>query len=79
MCEFKNINFKYTDAEEEKLLQLARDLGCDLPDPLFYMCCLQITAIPDFAITDLGVIDFAKQAVLDPVLKCSCSHGKLRH
>ncbi|WP_434778822.1 adenine deaminase [Neisseria sp. Ec49-e6-T10] len=63
--------------EEEKLLQLTRNLGCDLPDPLFYMCCLQITAIPDYAITDLGVIDFAEQKVFDPVLRCSCSHGKM--
>lgn len=63
--------------EEEKLLQLARKLGCDLPDPLFYMCCLQITAIPDYAITDLGVIDFHEQAVMNPVFKCGCSHGKL--
>lgn len=64
--------------EEEKLLLLARELGCDLPDPLFYMCCLQITAIPDYAITDLGVIDFHKQAVMDPVFKCGCTHGKLQ-
>ena len=64
--------------EEEKLLQIARQLGCDLPDPLFYMCCLQITAIPDYAITDLGVIDFHEQAVMDPVFKCGCTHGKLQ-
>ena len=64
-------------AEEEKLLQLARELGCDLPDPLFYMCCLQITAIPDYAITDLGVIDFHQQKTFAPVLRCGCSHGKL--
>lgn len=63
--------------EEEKLLQIARQLGCDLPDPLFYMCCLQITAIPDYAITDLGMIDFHEQKVFDPVFKCGCSHGKL--
>lgn len=63
--------------EEEKLLLIARELGCDLPDPLFYMCCLQITAIPDYAITDLGVIDFHEQAVMDPVFKCGCTHGKL--
>ncbi len=64
--------------EEEKLLTLARGLGCDLPDPMFYMCCLQITAIPDFAITDLGVIDFAAQSITQPVLKCSCSHGRIK-
>lgn len=64
-------------AEEEKLLQIARKLGCDLPDPLFYMCCLQITAIPDYAITDLGVIDFHEQQVFDPVFSCGCTHGKL--
>lgn len=56
-------------AEEEKLLQIARELGCDLPDPIFYMCCLQITAIPDYALTDLGIIDFAKQAAVDPIIE----------
>ena len=63
--------------EEEKLLAITRELGSDLPDPMFYMCCLQITAIPDFAITDLGIIDFAKQAIAEPVFRCGCSHGKI--
>lgn len=63
--------------EEDKLHAIARELGCDLPDPMFYMCCLQITAIPDFAITDLGVIDFHKQDTFDPIFRCGCSHGKL--
>ncbi|MGL4721722.1 MAG: adenine deaminase C-terminal domain-containing protein [Desulfovibrionaceae bacterium] len=54
---------------EKALKQKAEELGCSLPDPLFYMCCLQITAIPEYAITDLGPIDFAKQAVFNPILE----------
>ena len=53
---------------ERKMKAVARKLGCDLPDPVFYMCCLQITAIPDYAMTDLGAVSFADQAVFNPVL-----------
>lgn len=54
--------------EEAKLMEIARELGCDLPDPVFYMCCLQITSIPDYAMTDVGAVDYATQKPFDPVL-----------
>ncbi|MET4692461.1 adenine deaminase [Endozoicomonas lisbonensis] len=53
---------------ERKMKEVARELGCDLPDPVFYMCCLQITAIPDYAMTDLGAVDFHTQDTFNPVL-----------
>ncbi|MGL5255040.1 MAG: adenine deaminase [Brevinema sp.] len=54
--------------KEADLLNHLRRLGSDLPDPMFYMCCLQITAIPDYAMTDLGMVDFHAQDVFDPIL-----------
>ena len=55
-------------AAERKMKEIARELGCDLPDPVFYMCCLQITAIPDYAMTDLGAVDFHAQDTFNPIL-----------
>jgi adenine deaminase len=56
-------------AEREAALDdAARALGCKLPWPFMYMFVLQITAIPDYAITDLGAIDCIDLKVVDPVL-----------
>ena len=52
---------------EEALDDAARALGCKLPWPFMYMFVLQITAIPDYAITDLGAIDCIDLSVVDPV------------
>lgn len=54
-------------AKERELDEAARALGCSLPWPFMYMFVLQITAIPDFAITDLGVIDCVNLKVVDPL------------
>jgi adenine deaminase len=52
---------------EAALDDAARTLGCRLPWPFMYMFVLQITAIPDYAITDLGPIDCTELRVFDPV------------
>ena len=52
---------------ETELDEAARALGCALPWPFMYMFVLQITAIPDYAITDLGAIDCIDLKVVDPV------------
>ncbi len=52
---------------EEALDDAARALGCTLPWPFMYMFVLQITAIPDYAITDLGTISCLELKVIDPV------------
>ena len=52
---------------ESELDDAARGLGCRLPWPFMYMFVLQITAIPDYAITDLGAIDCVNLKVFDPV------------
>nr|WP_237684419.1 adenine deaminase [Pseudaminobacter soli] len=53
--------------KEQELDDAARALGCALPWPFMYMFVLQITAIPDFAITDLGAIDCVNLTVVDPL------------
>lgn len=55
-------------AKERKLDDAARALGCTLPWPFMYMFFLPITAIPDYAITDLGAIDCNALKEFDPVL-----------
>jgi adenine deaminase len=57
-------------AQRETLLtNAARLLGCMLPDPLMYMFFLPITAIPDYAITDVGPIDCIALTTFDPILE----------
>ena len=56
-------------AEQEKRIDLAaRSLGSDLPNPMMYMFFLPITAIPDYAITDVGPVDYCNLTTFDPVL-----------
>ena len=53
---------------EIRLDDAARDLGCDVPWPFMYMFVLSITAIPDMAMTDLGVVDCVGLKIVEPVL-----------
>lgn len=52
---------------EVRLDDAARTLGCDVPWPLMYMFVLSITAIPDYAMTDLGVVDCNALSIVDPI------------
>ena len=54
---------------ERRLMQAARELGCQLPEPLMYMFFLPITAIRDYAITDIGPVDCVNLKIFDPVLE----------
>ncbi|WLT36614.1 adenine deaminase C-terminal domain-containing protein [Lactiplantibacillus plantarum] len=54
--------------KEIELKNAAQQLGSKLPDPLFYLAFLPITAIPDLAITDGGNVDYTKLKYFDPVL-----------
>ncbi|MGN8113253.1 adenine deaminase [Labrys sp. 22185] len=59
-------------AEKElRLDDAVRSLGCDLPWPFMYMFVLQITAIPDYAITDLGVVDCVNLKVISPMIQAT--------
>ncbi|HIA77732.1 MAG TPA: adenine deaminase [Gammaproteobacteria bacterium] len=54
--------------EERNLDQAAKALGCTVDWPFNYLFFLPITAIPDYAITDVGLVDVAAMAVFDPVI-----------
>jgi adenine deaminase len=56
---------------EDALDDAARALGCELPTPFGYLIFLAITAIPDYAITDLGLVDCVQLTVVDPVLEAA--------
>lgn len=56
-------------AAEMKIDAAIRQLGSDLPDPMMYMFFLPITAIPDYALTDAGAVDYLALRHYDPVLK----------
>ncbi|MCI8293866.1 MAG: adenine deaminase [Hespellia sp.] len=55
--------------QEQKIDEAVRSLGSDLPDPMMYMFFLPITAIPDYAITDVGPVDYVNLKIFDPILK----------
>ncbi|ADY85086.1 amidohydrolase family protein [Lactobacillus helveticus] len=54
--------------KEQELEQSAQQIGSKLPDPIFYLSFLPITAIPDLAITDGGNVDYTKLRYFDPIL-----------
>lgn len=54
---------------ETLLTKAANQLGCNLPEPLMYMFFLPITAIPDYAITDVGPVDCIALKTFDPILE----------
>lgn len=56
-------------SREKRIDQAARELGSELPDPMMYMFFLPITAIPDYAITDVGPVDYVALKTFDPVLE----------
>ncbi len=53
---------------ERELDRAVRSLGCDFPKPFMYLMFLSITAIPDFALTDRGLVEVESLDVIDPVL-----------
>jgi adenine deaminase len=56
-------------SEEANLDEAARNLGCAFESPFMYMIFLSVTAIPDYAITDLGLIDCVSLRVVSPILE----------
>ncbi|WP_062105526.1 adenine deaminase [Bacillus niameyensis] len=54
-------------AKEKELHEAINVLGGSVPDPMFYMSFLPITAIPDLAITDVGNVDCVTLEIFDPI------------
>ena len=63
-----DIDVETMAAAEARLDSAARALGCKLPTAFGYLMFLEITSIPDYAITDLGLVGVRELAVLDSVL-----------
>jgi adenine deaminase len=63
-----DIDVETMAAAEARLDAAAKRLGCQLPSPFGYLMFLEITSIPDYAITDLGLVGVRELAVLDPIL-----------
>lgn len=55
-------------AHERALDVKAQELGSTLPSAFWYLMFLSITAIPDYAITDLGLIDCRILEPVSPIL-----------
>lgn len=53
---------------EARLDEAAKQLGCRFPSPFMYLIFLSVTAIPDYAMTDLGLIDCVSLSVISPIL-----------
>ncbi|MDO1605332.1 adenine deaminase C-terminal domain-containing protein [Lactobacillus sp. YT155] len=53
---------------EQDFFDSEKELGSNLPDPMFYMSFLSVTAIPDIAITDVGLTDCIELKILDPII-----------
>lgn len=58
-------------AREKTLNQAAYSLGTSLKRPFFFIIFLSITAIPEYAMTDRGLVVHATRQVIDPVLSWS--------
>lgn len=55
-------------AAEDRLNKAAYQLGTPLMRPFFFLIFLSITAIPDYAMTDEGLVEHKSRAVINPVL-----------
>lgn len=54
---------------ERKLNEAAYRLGTHLKRPFFFLIFLSITAIPDYAMTDEGLVEHKSRSVINPILK----------
>lgn len=63
-----DVDMETMAAAEARLDAAARSLGCELPTAFGYLMFLEITSIPDYAITDLGLVGVRELSALDPVL-----------
>lgn len=54
---------------EKELNRAAAALGCELEEPLMFMFFLPITAIPDYAITDVNPVDVQALDSFDPIIE----------
>ncbi len=53
--------------QRQKVLDVAREFGCTVPEPFMFLSFITLAAIPAFAITDKGFVDCFQQTIVDPV------------
>ena len=63
-------------AMERRLNEAAYALGTRLRRPFFFLIFLSITAIPEYAMTDRGLVEHASRSVINPVTNVHLSEGR---
>ena len=57
-------------AEKETFLRDALfQMGVSIPKPFFSILFLSITAIPEYSITDMGLVEAASKNIINPIIK----------
>ena len=54
--------------QQEHLLAQLHELGCDMGSPFMSLSFITLIFIPDFAITDVGLMDVKEFKIIDPVI-----------
>jgi adenine deaminase len=62
-----DISIEEMAAKEKALREALFQQGVDVPKPFFSQIFLSITAIPEFAITDLGFVSYQTKDYVDPI------------
>jgi len=68
-----DISVEEMAAQEKVLNQAAFRLGTILKRPFFFIIFLSITAIPEYAMTDRGLVAHATRTVIDPIRRVHAS------
>ncbi|MDR1825776.1 MAG: amidohydrolase family protein [Bifidobacteriaceae bacterium] len=64
-----DLPFEDLVVEKYRLNDAAKRIGSSIPDPFIFLSFISLAAIPEYAVTDHGFIDVARQEVIDPVLE----------
>ncbi len=71
LCGFMaDVSAEAMSAMEKRLNEAAYGLGTRLKRPFFFLIFLSITAIPEYAVTDRGVVAHASRTVINPIRGC---------
>lgn len=57
--------------EELGLDELSHEIGSKLASPMNSMIFLPVTAIPDYAMTDKGLVDCKRLEIISPIVECN--------
>lgn len=60
--------FEELVVEKRRLNAKAKEIGSSIADPFIFLSFISLAAVPEYAVTDHGFIDVAKQEIIDPIL-----------